>query len=94
VGWRSFNSAEVVFHLVANLEVRHNVRGTLDYHYYYQNVTATMHVSEAAQEHSVGLAMLLRAHSLGDPKKNPDSGWPALRPISVYGAIKAVAEIM
>ena len=84
---------DVVFHFAANPEVRHSVREPLDH--YEQNLTATMHVLEAARRHRVGLVVFASSSTVyGDARKIPTPEDHPLEPISVYGATKAAAEIM
>jgi UDP-glucose 4-epimerase len=85
--------ANVVFHFAANPEVRHSVREPLDH--YRQNLTATMNVLEAARLHGVGAVVLASSSTVyGDPEVVPTPEDHPLKPISVYGATKAAAEIM
>jgi len=84
---------DIVFHFAANPEVRHSVREPLDH--YEQNLTATMHVLEAARKHRVKLVVFASSSTVyGDAKKIPTPEDHPLEPISVYGATKAAAEIM
>jgi UDP-glucose 4-epimerase len=93
-GWvEAFRDADIVFHLAANPEVRHSVREPLDH--YHQNVTATMHVLEAARQNNVKLVVFASSSTVyGDPEKIPTPETHPIRPISVYGATKAMAETM
>ncbi len=82
-----------VFHYAANPEVRHSVREPLDH--YHQNLTATMNVLEAARKMGVEVVVFASSSTVyGDPEKLPTPEDHPLRPISVYGATKAAAEIM
>jgi len=84
---------DIVFHFAANPEVRHSVREPLDH--YKQNLTATMHVLEAARSHRVRLFVFASSSTVyGDARRIPTPEDHPLEPISVYGATKAAAEIM
>jgi len=84
---------DVVFHFAANPEVRHSVREPLDH--YEQNLTATMHVLEAARRYHVRLVVFASSSTVyGDARRIPTPEDHPLEPISVYGATKAAAEIM
>jgi UDP-glucose 4-epimerase len=84
--------ASVVFHFAANPEVRHSVREPLDH--YHQNVTATLHVLEAARRNGVGVVVFASSSTVyGDPETIPTPEDHPLKPISVYGATKAAAEV-
>lgn len=88
-----FKDAEIVFHLAANPEVRHSTRDPLEH--YHQNLTATMHVLEAARRNSVKLVVFASSSTVyGDPEEIPTPETHPLRPISVYGATKAAGEIL
>ncbi len=84
--------ASIVFHFAANPEVRHSVREPLDH--YHQNVTATLHVLEAARRNGVEVVVFASSSTVyGDPETIPTPEDHPLRPISVYGATKAAAEV-
>ena len=90
---QGFRDADVVFHFAANPEVRHSVREPLDH--YHQNVTATVHVLEAARRNSARLVVFASSSTVyGDAEVIPTPETYPLRPISVYGATKAMAETM
>ena len=83
----------MVFHLAANPEVRHSTREPLEH--YHQNLTATMHVLEAARRSNARLVVFASSSTVyGDPTETPTPETHPLRPISVYGATKAAGEIL
>ena len=93
-GWVDvFQDADVVFHLAANPEVRHSTREPLEH--YHQNLTATMHVLEAARKKRVKIVVFASSSTVyGDPEKIPTPEDHPLKPISVYGATKAAGELL
>jgi len=87
------NGVDIVFHYAANPEVRHSVREPLDH--YDQNLTATMLVLEACRRKGVSFIVFASSSTVyGDAEKIPTPEDYPLKPISVYGATKAAAEIM
>jgi len=93
-GWvEAFKGVDVVFHLAANPEVRHSTREPMEH--YHQNLTATMHVLEAARRNNAKLVVFASSSTVyGDPLEIPTSETHPLRPISVYGATKAAGELL
>ena len=93
-GWiREVRGASIVFHFAANPEVRHSLREPTDH--FHQNLTATMLVLEAARRSGVETIVFASSSTVyGDPEKIPTPETHPLRPISVYGATKAAAEVM
>ncbi len=89
----AFQGADIVFHFAANPEVRHSVKEPLDH--YHQNLTATMHVLEVARRGGVRLVVFASSSTVyGDPEVIPTPETHPLKPISVYGATKAAAEVL
>ncbi|MET1101381.1 MAG: NAD-dependent epimerase/dehydratase family protein [Pyrodictiaceae archaeon] len=91
--WIDAFRADIVFHFAANPEVRHSVKEPMDH--YHQNLTTTMNVLEAARRRGVSLIVFASSSTVyGDAEKIPTPEEHPLKPISVYGATKAAAEIM
>ncbi len=85
--------SSLIFHFAANPEVRHSVREPMNH--YEQNLTATMRLLEFARKNDVKLFVFASSSTVyGDPERIPTPEDHPLRPISVYGATKASAEIM
>jgi UDP-glucose 4-epimerase len=86
-------SPDIVLHFAANPEVRHSVIEPMSH--YEQNLTATMRVLEFARHKKVDLVVFASSSTVyGDPDKIPTPEDHPLKPISIYGATKASAEIM
>ena len=85
--------SSLIFHFAANPEVRHSVREPMSH--YEQNLTVTMKLLEFARENDIKLFVFASSSTVyGDPERIPTPEDHPLRPISVYGATKASAEIM
>ena len=87
-----FKRTEVVFHFAANPEVRHSTRHPLEH--YHQNLTATMNVLEAARKYNVKVVFASSSTVYGDPEVIPTPESHPIKPISIYGATKAAAELL
>ncbi len=84
--------SRILFHFAANPEVRHSTVEPLSH--YHQNVTATVHVLEAARRAGVELVVFASSSTVyGDPLVVPTPEDHPLKPISVYGASKAAGEV-
>lgn len=88
-----FKRAHATFHMAANPEVRHSVREPLDH--YHQNVTATLNVLEVSRAYGIKYFVFASSSTVyGDPKIIPTPEEHPLEPISVYGATKAMGEML
>lgn len=86
-------NTSIIFHFAANPEVRHSVEEPIKH--YRQNLTATMYILEAARRQNVKTIVFASSSTVyGDPEKIPTPETHPIRPISIYGATKAAAEIM
>ncbi len=82
-----------IFHFAANPEVRHSIMEPLSH--YEQNLTATMKLLEFGRKNDVGLFVFASSSTVyGDPERIPTPENHPLKPISIYGATKASAELM
>ncbi|MDM7275045.1 MAG: GDP-mannose 4,6-dehydratase [Thermoprotei archaeon] len=89
----AFKGSYAVFHFAANPEVRHSLRGPLDH--YHQNVTATANVLEASRISGVKIFVFASSSTVyGDATIMPTPEDHPLKPISVYGATKAMGEVL
>jgi len=91
---RVLSSADAVYHLAANPEVRISI--TDPEVHFRENVLATFNVVEASRRAESVKALVFASSSTvyGDPSKLPTPEDSELRPISVYGASKAAAELI
>jgi len=90
---RESERSSLIFHFAANPEVRHSIKEPMSH--YEQNLTATMKLLEFARKNNVKLFVLASSSTVyGDPERIPTPEDHPLKPISVYGATKASAEIM
>ncbi|MEM3985549.1 MAG: GDP-mannose 4,6-dehydratase [Candidatus Methanomethylicia archaeon] len=92
--WIDFlGGVNVVFHFAANPEVRHSFRDPLDH--YRNNVEATLILLEACRKFNVGLFVFASSSTVyGDPEVIPTPENHPIKPISVYGATKALCELL
>ncbi len=85
--------SSIIFHYAANPEVRHSVKEPMSH--FTQNLVATMKVLETARKGSTELIVFASSSTVyGDPEVIPTPEDHPLKPISVYGATKASAEIL
>ena len=92
-GWmRSFNSADAVYHLAANPEVRVSVIDPKTH--FNENLITTFNVLEACRKSDVKYLLFASSSTVyGDARKIPTpEDYHPLEPISVYGACKLACE--
>jgi len=86
-----FKDVDVVFHLVANPEVR--VSTTNPEIHFKENIVATFNVLEAMRKNDVKEIVFASSSSVyGEPEQIPVDEDAPIRPVSVYGASKAACE--
>ncbi|MCS7099710.1 MAG: NAD-dependent epimerase/dehydratase family protein [Sulfolobales archaeon] len=90
----ALKEAEVVYHFAANPEVR--VSSTEPRIHFEENVRGTFNVAEASRILGTVKTVVFASSSTvyGDASAIPTSEEHTLRPISVYGASKAAAELI
>jgi UDP-glucose 4-epimerase len=91
---RVLRGAEVVYHFAANPEVRVSV--TDPEVHFRENVVATFNVAEASRRAGSVRTLVFASSSTvyGDAPRLPTPEDCELRPVSVYGASKAAAELI
>ena len=84
---------DVVFHFAANPEVRHSIIDPLNH--YKCNVEGTLNILELCRKFKVKCMVFASSSTVyGDPEIIPTPEIHPLKPISVYGATKAMCEIL
>jgi UDP-glucose 4-epimerase len=91
---RVLRGAEVVYHFAANPEVRVSV--TDPEVHFRENVVATFNIAEASRRAGSVRTLVFASSSTvyGDASRLPTPEDCELRPVSVYGASKAAAELI
>ncbi len=91
---KALRGADTVYHFAANPEVRVSV--TDPEVHFRENVLAAFNVAEASRRVGSVRSLVFASSSTvyGDPSKLPTPEEGELRPISVYGASKAAAELI
>ena len=91
---RVLRGAEVVYHFAANPEVRVSV--TDPEVHFRENVVATFNIAEASRRAGAVRTLVFASSSTvyGDASRLPTPEDCELRPVSVYGASKAAAELI
>jgi UDP-glucose 4-epimerase len=88
---KTVRGVDVVFHYVANPEVR--VSTTNPEIHFNENIVATFNLLESVKKHEVKELVFASSSSVyGEPEENPIAEDAPIRPVSIYGASKAACE--
>ncbi len=91
VAQKVVKDVDIVFHYVANPEVR--VSTTNPEMHFNENVVATFNLIEAMRKNDVEALVFASSSSIyGEPEKIPVNEDAPMKPVSVYGASKAACE--